>query len=215
MKVRPIPTPSAPWSNGWQYVSAEAVRLILWVLGFMSFGFGTAEFEVTRDRLGCYRPEEHIDNPKDYADNIDARQYDRRLRGPVDERRELSVDPRTGLKNYIASEDQGIATSAGLVRDLFGKCIELGRRYGQNENKADLYEALRLLGTGCHCLEDFAAHSNYTELALIELGERDTFPHVGRRTQINLQGAHQGSVFPIVTGTFGGKSLFWATRSGC
>jgi hypothetical protein len=45
-------------------VSAEAIRILLWVLGFMSFGFGTKEFEVTRDRLGCYRPEEHIDNPK-------------------------------------------------------------------------------------------------------------------------------------------------------
>ena len=44
-----------------------------------------------------------MQNPKDYADNLDARDYDRRLRGPVDERRELSVDERTGLKNYIAS----------------------------------------------------------------------------------------------------------------
>ena len=189
-----------------KYVSAEAVRLILWVLGFMSFGYGTAEFEVTRDRLGCYRPEEHIDNPKDYADNIDARQYDRRLRGPVDERRELAVDPRNGLKSYIASEDQGIMTSATLVRNLFGRCIDLGRRYGQTKNDADFYEALRLLGTGCHCLEDYAAHSNYVELSLIELGERDVFPHVGRRTQIDLQGARQ-PVFPIVTGTFGGTDF--------
>ena len=54
-------------------VSAEAIRLLLWILGFMSFGYGTGEFEVTTERLGCYRPEEHIDNPKDYADNIDAR----------------------------------------------------------------------------------------------------------------------------------------------
>ena len=29
---------------------------------------GTKEFEVTMDRLGCYRPEEHIDNPKDVSD---------------------------------------------------------------------------------------------------------------------------------------------------
>jgi hypothetical protein len=42
-------------------VSAEAIRILLWVLGFLSFGYGTKEFEVTRDRLGCYRPEEHID----------------------------------------------------------------------------------------------------------------------------------------------------------
>ncbi|KAA8575573.1 hypothetical protein EYC84_004712 [Monilinia fructicola] len=68
-----------------KYVSAEAIRILLWVLGFMTFGYGTREFEVTAQRLGCYRPEDHIDNPKDYADNLDASQYDRRLRGPVDE----------------------------------------------------------------------------------------------------------------------------------
>ncbi|KAI4186641.1 MAG: hypothetical protein L6R41_003356 [Letrouitia leprolyta] len=186
-----------------KYVSAEAIRILLWVLGFMSFGYATKEFEVTTERLGCYRPEEHIDNPKDYADNIDARQYDRRLRGPVDERRELSINPQSGLKNYIASEGMGIATSAGLVRNLFGRSIQLGRQYARSQNKADLYEALRLLGTGCHCLEDYSAHSNYIELALIELGERDVFPHVGRSTQITLP-ENRRSVFPIITGTFGG-----------
>ena len=68
--------------------------------------YGTKEFEVTMDRLGCYRPEEHIDNPKDYADNIDARQYDPRLRGPVDERRELSINPQTGkLSNSQGQQD--------------------------------------------------------------------------------------------------------------
>ena len=168
-----------------KYVSAEAIRLLLWVLGFMSFGYGTGEFEVTRDRLGCYRPEEHIDNPKDYADNIDARQYDRRLRAPIDERRELSIDERTGLKHYIATEDIGITTSAGMVKDLYKKCIQLGRRYNQNGDKVcalnmalvlrfvksisdmsmpcmltklqrDFYEALRLMGTANHCLEDYS-----------------------------------------------------------
>ncbi|KIW54876.1 hypothetical protein PV05_07207 [Exophiala xenobiotica] len=186
-----------------KYVSAEAIRILLWVLGFMSFGYGSGEFEVTTQRLGCYRPEEHIDNPKDYADNEDARQYDRRLRGPVDERRELSINPQTGLKNYIASEGMGIDTSAGLVRKLFGRSIELGRQYARSKNKKDLYEALRLLGTGSHCLEDYAAHSNYVELALIELGERDVFPHVGRRTQIELREVRH-PVYPVVTGTFGG-----------
>lgn len=121
----------------------------------------------------------------------------------MDERRELSINPQTGLKNYIASEGMGIATSAGLVRNLFGRSIQLGRQYARSKNKADLYEALRLLGTGCHCLEDYSAHSNYTELALIELGERDVFPHVGRRTQVQLP-ENGRSVFPIITGTFGG-----------
>lgn len=140
-----------------KYVSAEAIRLLLWILGFMSFGYGTGEFEVTKERLGVYRPEEHIDNPRDYADNLDARQYDRRLRGPVDERRELGIDEQTGLKHYIASEQQGITTSAGMIRGLFRRSIELGRRYKESRDTRDFYEALRLLGTGCHCLEDYSA----------------------------------------------------------
>jgi hypothetical protein len=48
---------------------------------------------------------------------------------------------------------------------------------------------------------DFSAHSNYTELALIELGETEIFPQVGRDTMVNVQGR---DVWPIVTGTFGG-----------
>ncbi|PHH79311.1 hypothetical protein CDD82_2476 [Ophiocordyceps australis] len=184
-------------------VSAEAIRLLLCILGFLTFGFGSGEFEITADRLGCYRPEDHIDNPKNYADNKDAKQYDERLRGPIDEQRELSIDPRTGMKNYIANDQEDIMTSSKHVRKLFSGCIELGRRYKENHNKPDKYEALRLMGTGLHCLEDFFAHSNYTELALIEMGEKDVFPHCGRKTRIELEGARE-PVYPIVTGTFGG-----------
>ncbi|KAI0837124.1 Het-C-domain-containing protein [Hypoxylon sp. FL0890] len=184
-------------------VSAEAIRLLLCVLGFLTFGYGSKEFEVTAERLGCYRPEDHIDNPKNYADNEDARQYDPRLRGPVNEDVELAIDPETGMKNYIANERVRIMTSALHIRRLFGRCIELARSYKHNNRKADLYEALRLLGTGLHCLEDFLAHSNYVELALIELGERHVFPHVGRSTRIQIPGARH-EVYPCVTGTFGG-----------
>ncbi|KAL2021422.1 hypothetical protein VTK56DRAFT_7175 [Thermocarpiscus australiensis] len=184
-------------------VSAEAIRLLLSIVGFLTFGYGSREFEVTAERLGCYRPEDHIDNPKNYADNMDARQYDRRLRGPVNEAVELAIDEETGMKNYIANENAGIMTSALHVRRLFTKCIELGRSYQRTNSKEELYEAMRLLGTGLHCLEDFFAHSNYTELALIELGERDVFPHVGRNTKLRIPGARH-EVYPIVTGTFGG-----------
>jgi hypothetical protein len=65
----------------------------------------------------------------------------------------LAIDERTGLKNYIASEDQGITTSAGLVRDLYRRCIDLGRRARRSGNDNDLYEAFRLMGTANHCLE--------------------------------------------------------------
>ncbi|KAL4901831.1 heterokaryon incompatibility protein Het-C-domain-containing protein [Aspergillus multicolor] len=188
-----------------KYVSAEAIRILLWVLGFLSFGYGTKEFEVTTERLGCYQPTEHIDNPLGYAEGEDARDYDPRLRGPVDEERELAIDSETGLKNYIANERMDIDTSAALVRRLFGRCVQLGRRYARSRNDEDLHEALRLLGTGLHCLEDYAAHSNYVELSLIELGESEVFPHVGRDTQVEIDG---NPVYPIVTGTFGGVDFF-------
>jgi len=185
--------------GGLKMLPKDTIRVLLWVLSFLTFGFATGEFEVTEQRLGCYRPEEHIDNPKDYADNEDARKYDSRLRGPVDEAKELAVDQNTGMKAYIASEGQGFDTSAGLVKDLFRRSIDLGRKYARDGNKNDLYEALRLLGTGLHCLEDFSAHSNYTELVLNELGV-DAFPHVGEDTKVNVNGQ---DVYPIVTGTFG------------
>lgn len=40
---------------------ADTIRIIVWVLSFLTFGFATGEFEVTSDRLGTYRPEEHIE----------------------------------------------------------------------------------------------------------------------------------------------------------
>lgn len=95
-------------------------------------------------------------------------EYDSRLRGPVNERVELAIDPVKGMKAYIASEEIGITTSAGHVRKLFEECIRLGRQFNHTKNKADLYEALRLLGTGSHCLEDFSAHSNYVEVYIEE-----------------------------------------------
>lgn len=185
-------------------IQSSTIRILVWVLSFLSFGYATAEFEVTEERLGVYRPEEHIDNPKDYADNQDARQYDPRLRPPV-QPIELQVDPNTGMKNYIATEHLGIATSAGYIKHSFSRSIHFGRVYTNGANgtrgkEADLCEALRCLGQGLHCMEDFGAHTNYTELALREMGYTNVFPHTGAATEVNLRGRR---VFPLVTGTFG------------
>lgn len=58
-----------------------------------TYRYVTEEFEVTPERLACYLPTEHIDNPKGYADGEDARQYHPGLRGPIDPQ-ELEIDPR-------------------------------------------------------------------------------------------------------------------------
>ncbi|KAK2832046.1 hypothetical protein FQN49_006909 [Arthroderma sp. PD_2] len=190
-------------------VQSDTVRILVWVMSFMTFGYATAEFEVTSDRLGVYRPEEHIDNPKGYADDADARQYDPRLRGPI-QQVELEIDHETGMKNYIANERGNWATSAGYVKYSFSRSIHFARQYmngghlrkGKDE---DLYEALRCLGQGLHTLEDFGAHTNYCELVLREMGMVNVFPHTGTQTMMNIHGHH---VFPLVTGTFGMVDFF-------
>lgn len=81
------------------------------------------------------------------ADNADARKFDPRLRGPV-QQIELDIDIQTGMKNYIANENGGWATSAGYVKFSFSRSIHFGRLYtngsGSSRGKeADLCEALR------------------------------------------------------------------------
>jgi hypothetical protein len=190
-------------------IQSDTIRILVWVLSFLSFGYATAEFEVTAERLGVYRPEEHIDNPRDYADNQDARVFDQRLRPPV-RPIELEVDPETGMKNYIANERGDWATSAAYVKYSFQRSIHYGRMYTNGSgsskgNEADLCEALRCLGQGLHTLEDFGAHTNYTELALREMGFHNIFSHTGTATEMNVRGRR---VFPLVTGTFGMVDFF-------
>ncbi|KAF8965033.1 heterokaryon incompatibility protein Het-C-domain-containing protein [Flammula alnicola] len=173
-------------------------------LGFMAHGYATHEFEVTADRLAVYLPTEHIDNPKGYADGEDARKYHPNLRGPVDPR-ELEIDPHTGMKNYIANEQGSWDTSKALVRRTLEKCIHLGRQNRSNGMKQDEYEAFRLLGQAMHTLEDYSAHSNFCELALVALGHNQVFVHVG--DQVRVQAPNGKWVAPIVTGSFGSSDF--------
>ncbi|KAA1471379.1 Het-C-domain-containing protein [Dentipellis sp. KUC8613] len=184
---------------GLSKLTADTLVLIVAVLGFMTFGFATEEFEVTPDRLAVYLPVEHIDNPKGYAEKEgDARRFHPKLRPPVNPR-ELEIDPRTGMKNYMASDNQGWDTSTAHIRRTLRACIEHGRR-SRGEEGADLWEAYRLLGTGLHTLEDLLAHSNWCEIALRKMGHEQIFCHVGDSVIIDTP---NGPAPPLVTGTFG------------
>ncbi|KAF3765356.1 heterokaryon incompatibility Het-C [Cryphonectria parasitica EP155] len=188
-------------------VPEAILRAIVSVLAFMEFGFATDEFDVTRERLGCYTHVEHIDNPSGYPDN--AQDIDGRLRGPVDPR-ELEMDPQTGMKNYIANSGKGWDTAADYIRDQLSTCIALGRRGRRKHQSAAKKDAFRHLGAALHTLEDFAAHSNFTELCLRELGEEEVFAFVGDACRVKVpHGPNKGNmVAPIVTGTFGMLDIF-------
>ncbi|KAE9406188.1 Het-C-domain-containing protein [Gymnopus androsaceus JB14] len=189
---------------GLKKLPLQTIINLCMVLGFLAHGYATHEFEVTVERLGVYLPTEHIDNPKGYGEGEDARTYDSRLRGPVDPR-ELDIDPHTGMKNYIANESGGWDTSKALVRRTLERCIQLGRQHRAQDRKEDLYEAYRLLGQAMHTLEDFPAHSNFCELALVSMGHSDVFTHVGDQVRVHAPGGRM--VAPIVTGTFGSSDF--------
>ncbi|KAF4975632.1 hypothetical protein FZEAL_7623 [Fusarium zealandicum] len=182
-------------------VPEPVLRAIVSIMGFLEFGFATDEFEVTRERLGCYSHVEHIDNPKGYPDS--AKEVDERLRGPLDPR-ELEFDPKTGMKNYIANSGEGWDTSADYITRELRECIRLGRNKDPKSDK----EAFIHLGAALHTLEDFSAHSNFTELCLHELGEHDVFAFVGDACRVKIPGRKGQMVPPIVTGTFGMLDIF-------
>ncbi|TFK77526.1 Het-C-domain-containing protein [Pluteus cervinus] len=188
---------------GLSKLTSDTLVLIVSILGFLAFGFATEEFEVTPERLGVYLPVEHIDNPKGYAAKEgDARQFHPKLRPPVDNR-ELEIDPHTGMKNYMATENRGWDTSTAHIRRTFRRCIEYGRRASGREGK-DMWEAYRYMGSGLHTMEDLLAHSNWCEIALRKMGYSQVFCHVGDRVIVQTP---QGPAPPLVTGTFGGADF--------
>ncbi|KAG8732187.1 hypothetical protein FRC11_000102 [Ceratobasidium sp. 423] len=181
---------------GLKKLQVQSIINLCMALGFLAHGYATNEFEVTEERLGVYLP--------GYGDGEDARKYHPKLRGPVDPR-ELEVDYRTGMKNYIANEDGPWDTSKGHVRRVLEQCIQMGRRARSSGRKEEEYESLRLLGTALHTLEDFPAHSNFCELALVSLGYNEVFVHMG--DQVRIQAPNGRMVAPLVTGTFGGSDF--------
>ncbi|CAO1635322.1 unnamed protein product [Parajaminaea phylloscopi] len=182
----------------------QTILTIVMVLSFMAFGYATDEFEVTEERLGVYNACEHLDNPAGMYEGIDAKRFDSRLRGPVDPR-ELEVDPRSGMKNYLCNENQGWDTSSQLIRRTIVNVIQLGREHRRSGSKHALNEAYRELGKAMHAVEDVTAHSNWTELALHKLGHKNVFLHVG--DNVRVRSPRGEMVAPLVTGSFGGSDF--------
>ncbi|KAJ3190088.1 hypothetical protein HDU85_000379 [Gaertneriomyces sp. JEL0708] len=179
----------------------DVLKAVVALLSFQSHGFATVEFEVNRQRLGVYRPDEHIDNPKGYASN--AQMYDKDLRGPVDPR-ELEIDSRTGMKNFIANESGGWPTSSAYIRTVIHQSVFEYRRGNETEG-------LLHLGRALHTLEDWSAHTNFVELALQELGYRHMFTFTGELTAVRYEFVTDNSgIWDTIKGW-----LPWTTKTGC
>ena len=108
--------------------------------------------------LGCYRPEEHIDNPAGLPDQR-PHSYPKgwMVSLPID-KRILEVDPATSVRRYIADQ--------GLAGDHPSSLVYMQKQLKQACQLGKTPEGLIRLGFALHVLEDFFAHTNFVELAL-------------------------------------------------
>lgn len=192
-----------------ELVPEPILRAVVAIFAHVQFGYSTGEFEVTTARLGCYRPEEHIDNPDGYEGAGGAGPgYTQQLRLQVLPE-ELEVQKSTAMKNYIANQEfTGVNdTSMDFIEKQLVAAIACGRARDP--------EAYVHLGAALHTLEDFVAHSNWLELCLQMLGSevtdmpggqamRQVFAFTGQAARVRTE---RGLCPPLVTGTFGALDL--------
>ncbi|HEX8540765.1 MAG TPA: HET-C-related protein [Pseudomonas sp.] len=183
--VRAVGTPK----NFPDVLSREALTKIVDVLAVREFtglmAIDRQQFTVTPEKLGVYRPSEHLDNPKPANEKpTDPKSVDADFEDWVaPDDASLQVDPETSMKRY-------------LQRGVDFMTAELNRAREAGPQSAD---GLRAFGSALHVLEDFFAHSNFVELSLRKMGYDDVLPWTSK--------ADCKHGLPLVTGTFGGSDI--------
>jgi hypothetical protein len=164
--------------------------------------------ELTKDILGVYRPEEHIDNPYQLEDDSTAVDMETKKRvsfmyqtpeGKIKkelfhgQKTSIGIDPVRNMKKYIhgngyAAEKTNVLNPSAVT--YMKQQLILACRKGQN------HEGFMHLGGALHVLEDYFSHSNFVEVALIKNGAKRVYPWVeGKQYQEAVK-------IPIVTGIF-------------
>jgi hypothetical protein len=152
---------------------------------------------LTKDILGIYRPEEHIDNPqgledesriKDDKGKVISFNYNGKFKTLYagDNRKSWGLDANRNMLNYFWNDYPERPAAVTYMKEQ----IILACKKGKTA------EGFRHLGAGLHVLEDFFAHTNFTEISLIKNGAKMVYPWVE---------AKQGKAcknIPIVSGTF-------------
>lgn len=190
--------------------------------------FGTLD----TGQLGVYRPEEHLDNPKGLAnesiygdkDVVHKVEYRHGLPSDTvnpmrtlyaglpegDERNAqgtgaLDIDGSENMKNFLIHDTHGIQDSVrnpGAPRPspmtYFADQMRLAAQKGRNK------DGLRHFGAAMHVLEDFYAHSNFVELALIKNGFHRVWPWVELSPEVEemTDGPAKAASIPLTTGYF-------------
>ncbi|MGV8918209.1 MAG: HET-C-related protein [Pseudomonas sp.] len=169
-------------------LSREALTKIVDVLAVKKFWKSSEDrsehFRVTQDKLGVYRPRQHIDNPKvENPQPADPTSRDADFEPwvmPADP--VLDIDPQTSMKRYFQR-------SLSVMQDELAIVMREQRST----------DGLRVFGAALHILEDFFAHSNFVELSLIKAGHNAVLPWTAS--------APCTHGLPLVTGMFGATDV--------
>lgn len=170
-----------------QVMSRDALTEIVDILATRKFADlrlqDSASFTVTRERLGVYRPSEHIDNPRtEPPAPFDPAERDADFEPWVMAGDDLlQVDPETSIKRYLKH-------SVAFMQDRLHLAMQAGRTP----------QGLQHFGAALHVLEDLFAHANLVELGLIKLG----YPVLPWTSPADCKWT-----LPLVTGRFGGTDI--------
>lgn len=152
---------------------------------------------LTKDILGIYRPEEHIDNPKGLEDESQIADDKKKVISfnyngksktlyAGDNKKSWQLDASRNMLHYFWTDYPERPAAVTYMKEQ----IILACKKGKTA------EGFRDLGAGLHVLEDYFAHTNFTEISLIKNGASMVYPWVeGKQGKTSRE-------IPIVSGTF-------------
>ncbi|KXH85007.1 HET-C-related protein [Chryseobacterium kwangjuense] len=178
--------------------------------------------QLTKDILGIYRPEEHIDNPRgltrEHQSVYDETRIKREVPGGseeisfyIGESEECFRVNSFGQKYYIYRDDENAQKKMGekvMIKadplrpssdSYMSNQLKLAVTKGKNR------DGFRHFGAAMHVLEDYFSHTNFVELSLCKLGWKKDSPFKYLKNVYPWVQNRQGtdySTIPIVTGKF-------------
>lgn len=210
-------------------LSHDGLVKLLEILAAKEFVFGSNKFthnyqdhvktfrknygSLTKDILGIYRPEEHIDNPKgleDFSSLSISFQYEYAKGNFTTKKLYAGETPKAllvnelNVKNYIATKGESDPQRPTSDTYMFQQ-LKMAVQYGRNK------DGFRHLGAAFHVLEDFFSHTNFVELSLIKAGslllDKNKNSALGKELLLvypwveGKQGADYSTI-PLITGKF-------------
>jgi len=169
-------------------LSRPALTQVIDILAARTFSHGRGLypdwFKVTPERLGVYRPTQHIDNPK--------------VKNPTP-KDILAID--SDFEPWIEAGNPWLEVDydSSVKRHIYRSVAVMQEELGAAMYERDSADGARLFGAGLHILEDFFAHSNFVELSLIKQGYDTVLPWTSQ--------APCKWKLPVVTGRFGGSDV--------